>query len=111
VKRKPSVIARKGGIACRDKHGPEFYRQLSALGVAARRAHPPAPRPVLCPIGLAVRPDQLAFLDRVAAAAGVSRAFVLREAIDVFWERWEEAKDTARRHRRLGPFKPSGSNR
>src|SRR5690242_13947922 len=85
------VRGQGGGIACLARHGREWYCELSRRSAAARTAKAAARRSAGAPsaprwvkIGVALRADQAAQLDKTARRFGLSRAAILREAVDLW---------------------------
>src|SRR5947207_3124130 len=69
----------KGGLTTLARHGKEHFDKMAALVKNRYR-----PTQQFTSIHTGLRLDQVTALDAVAASAGVTRAHILRDAVD-FW--------------------------
>lgn len=101
-RQKQREAGQRGGQTTLSRYGSAHFAALSKQAVAARGA---VSRPVRPELKVRVDPEQLSDLRAVAASAGVSLSHIVRDAVALWLQEWEEAKAVARSHRTMGEWK------
>lgn len=84
----------KGGKVVLALYGREHFVALAQA--AARARGKPGPPKISAQRLVGLRPDQDAALTRLCASQGTSRSALVREAVDHWLQRWEEACASSR---------------